>query len=118
MPRHLIVATRIGQEIYRAGQRYGSKFLQSDKLVLNKAWTGFKHKSSIVAGIRTGLTLGGGLGTFLVNNDDELDVATPYKYESQTGSPYKTRSGRRGWNYSRRCKCDRLNRYKRRSSFR
>ncbi len=109
-----MVLTKIGQEIFRRGAPYISKFLSSDKLVLNKAWTGFKHKSSIVAGIRTGLFSGSVVGS-LLNNDDMLDTGGSFQPFNPSSSQNKARGGRRrryGRRYNNRC---RPNKYSRRS---
>ncbi len=67
--------------------RAAYRILTSDKFVLNKSWSGFKAKDSIVGGIRTGL-LGGSLAGSLINdgsnpfNDAEVpqgNVSTPYQ---------------------------------------
>ncbi len=114
MPIHHRIPGIIGQAISRYGPA-GNKLLQSDKLVLNKAWTGFKHKSSIVSGIRSGLFAGGVAGQFIRDSDNpEMDAQVPFF--PQTSSPYKARGGRGG--YRRRytkCRC-RSNKYSRRSS--
>ncbi len=115
MPIHHRIPGIIGQAI----SRYGNRLLYSDKLVLGKAWTGFKHKSSIVTGIRHGLAAGGVVGGFInFNDDDELDGKIPQQYGSQAYKPDKTRGGRRGRNYGRNLKYCRPNRYRRRSSYR
>ncbi len=65
---------RIGPEIFRQLgklQKPAQTLVQSEKLILNKAWKGYKHKSSIVAGIRTGLFTGSVVGPLIRQNDDD-----------------------------------------------
>ncbi len=72
MPIHHQIP-RIGQEIFKYVSRAaptGSRIMQSDKLLLNQAWKGFKHKSSIVSGIRTGLFGGSIVGSFIADGGD------------------------------------------------
>ncbi len=113
MPIHHRIPGIIGQAIskYRGP---AIAFTQSDKLVLNKAWTGFKHKSSIVGGIRTGLLGGSIVGSFINNAPDTPGngPSIPF-YGSETGSQDKARGGQTGrYNYRNRSS-KRFNKYKR-----
>ncbi len=92
-----MVLQKIAQEIIKYATRgapVAKRLVDSDKLVLNKAWTGFKHKSSIVSGIRSGLFTGGIVGQFIRDSDNpEMDAQVPYS--PQTNKPYKARNRRR-----------------------
>ncbi len=114
-----MVLQKIVQEIFRRGSPFAYKFLRSDKLVLDKVYTGFKHKSSIVSGIRHGLVAGSVAGGFISNpDDDDLNGTSLFEHVIKTGTPYQTRSRRRGRNNRRRCKCGPFNSNSRRSSYR
>ncbi len=82
---------RIIPEIIKYGSR-GSPIakgvLTSDRMALNYAWKGFRHKSSIVGGIRTGLLAGSVAGTFI--SDDGLDDTDGLSF-TPTSKFYKTR---------------------------
>ncbi len=110
-----MVLTKIGQEIFRRLGPAATKFIQSDKLVLNQAYKGFKHKSSIVAGIRTGLFAGSIAGPLISgDNDDDLNGPFSTRYEPQTYKPEKTRYRRRGSSRRQRGrKCYSNHRYRR-----
>ncbi len=118
MPIHHRIPGIIGQGISKYAPA-ARNVLSSDKLVLNRAWTGFKHKSSIVSGIRTGLFAGGAIGSFIRESDNpEMDAQVPFFNGSKAYKSSKTRGGRGG--YRRRytkCRC-RSNKYRRRSSYR
>ncbi len=112
-----MVLVKIGQEIIKRLGPTAYKFMQSDKLVLNKAWTGFKHKSSIVSGIRSGLLAGSVVGSVInQNNDDENDGQI--QPGIKTGPPYKARGRFRRRNSRRYDKYCRPNKHRRRSSYR
>ncbi len=51
-------AVKIGAEIAK-------RTLAAEGAILGKAWWGFKARREIVAGIRTGLGLGAGIGSFI-----------------------------------------------------
>ncbi len=109
MPIHHRIPGIIGQGISRFAPT-GKKLFESDKLVLNKAWTGFKHKSSIVGGIRTGLFAGGTVGQFIRDSDNpEMDAQIPF---SNGSSPYSQNKTYRG----RRRKCYRYDKFGNRSN--
>ncbi len=92
MPIHHRLPTIIGQAI----TKYGARTLYADKLVLGKAWTGFKHKSSIVTGIRHGLLAGGVTGSFIRDSDNpEMDAQVPF-YGPSASSQDKARNRRGG----------------------
>ncbi len=112
MPIHHRIPSIIGQAIAK-GYPTGSKLVNSEKLILNKAWVGFKHKSSIVGGIRTGLFGGAIAGSLINQSADVPNVALPPPYEhvSPSRTSYKTRSGY-GRKRRRNCKCG--NRFNRR----
>ncbi len=96
MPIHARLPQIIGQAISRGAP--GTKALvNSEKLALNYAWKGFKHKSSIVGGIRTGLLGGGIIGSIIRDSDNpEMDAQIPFN-GSQAGSQNKARGRRRGY---------------------
>ncbi len=107
---------RVGYEVARRVAPYARGLLQSDKLALNYAWRGFKHKSSIVSGIRTGL-VGGSIGGAFIRDDEGLgeDGQIPFNAPNQFKKTY-SRSSRRSYgrsNYKRgtrrykRCSCAR-----------
>ncbi len=120
MPIHHRIPIIISQGISRLAP-VGSKVLQSDKLLLNQAWKGYKHKSSIVGGIRTGLFAGSVIGPFINKSADNPEVYGPQDvYEPKTSSPYQARSGRGGFSnkynkhkrFNRKCRCARPRKYK------
>ncbi len=110
----------IGQGISRVGARVAPLVfgvVKSDKLILNYAWKGYRHKGRIVQGLRGSLVTGSVIGG-IVNNDDELDTGSgsiPKFNGSKTGKPYKTRSRFRRRNNGRYHKCYRPNNNHRRS---
>ncbi len=122
MPIHHRIPGIIGQAISKYGPA-GSKILQSDKLVLNQAWRGFKHKSSIVSGIRTGLTTGGIVGSFINTGDEPPNVYGPNVYAPNQQDQTRNRRGRGSYSryskqYSRnhKCRCTNSRKYNRRSN--
>ncbi len=73
------------------------KVITSEGAILGKAWWGFKARREIVAGIRTGLGLGAGIGSFI------NDGSNPYN-DGETGtgpSAYKFKKGNRRFRQSR-----------------
>ncbi len=118
MPIHHRIPGIIGQAISK-GRGPAISLVNSDKLLLNQAYKGFKHKSSIVGGIRTGLFAGGVIGSFIRESDNpEMDAQIPFFNGSKTSSPYQARRGR--GRYSRRyskCRC-RSNKFSRRPKYR
>ncbi len=118
MPIHHRIPSIIGQAISK-GVGPAKGILASEKLVLNYAWKGYKHKSSIVAGIRTGLFGGAVGGSFIRDSDNpEMDAQIPFGNGFKASSQNKTRN-RRGGNRRRYAKrgC-RPHKYRRRSSSR
>ncbi len=117
MPIHHRIPGIIGQAISRFAKP-GKALVDSDRMVLNYAWRGFKHKSSIVSGIRSGLLAGGVAGSYIRNSDNpEMDAQVPFGPKTPASSQNKTRYRRRGYGrrYPKRgCK---PNRYRRRSRF-
>ncbi len=99
------------QGISRLGARYAPRILNSEKFALNYAWRGFKHKSSIVGGIRTGL-LGGALVGSIISQEDGQKGDAPF-FKQKTDKFYKKgnrRLGRYSSRYrkrysTRKCNC-------------
>ncbi len=90
MPLH----GRLPQIISQGISRYGKGIFLADRVVLNKAYTGFKHKSQIVSGIRHGLLAGSVVGSLIRDTDNpEMDAQIPFKQGngSKTYSTNKTR---------------------------
>ncbi len=106
-----MVISKIAQEIFRyasspAGRRVATGIVNSEKLALNYAWKGFKHKSSIVGGIRTGLG-GGALAGGLINKSADVpNVALPPFYGPSASKQDQTRNRRKRVRrrYSNRCR--------------
>ncbi len=114
MPVHHRVPIIISQGISKYGKPYANRILNAEGAGLNYAWKGFKHKSSIVGGIRTGL-LGGAIAGNFINSDDQgNNYGIPFKQKAykfgQKGYRFKRGSSRKY-----RCKCSTRRRYKRRS---
>ncbi len=100
MPIHHRIPGIIAQAISK-----GRPIFVADKMVLNKAYTGFKHKSSIVSGIRHGLVAGSVAGGFIRDSDNpEMDAQVPFFNGSSPSSSNKTR-------YRRRGKCNRYDKF-------
>ncbi len=103
----------------------GMRILTAEAGILGKAWWGFKAKREIVAGIRTGLGIGAGLGTFISDTPyDSGNGQIPFKYSSSKFSKKYNRFGkssrfRRNNHYCKPCNSRRqLSRGRRRSSYR
>ncbi len=93
-----MVIQKIAQEIIKYAIRsrpITGRLVNSEKLALNYAWKGFKHKSSIVGGIRTGL-LGGAVAGTQLNTADVPEVYTPPIRITPPYQQNKTRNRRRG----------------------
>ncbi len=84
----------IAKGIFRAGQRYalrsaykyGKGLIDSDRMALNYAWKGYKHKSAIVRGLRGSLVTGSVIGN-LVQDPDGGTIS----FKPETYKPYQTR---------------------------
>ncbi len=87
------ILREVVRTISRQGIRQGTKILTAEGNVLNFAWRGYKHKSSIVSGIRSGLLTGAVLGSFIT--DDSSD---PFNGKIPQFNP----PGKGGQKYSRR----------------
>ncbi len=96
----------------RIGSKIAMKTLAAEGAALGKAWWGFKSRREIVAGIRTGLGLGAGIGSFINDGSNpfmENETSTGFK---PTTSKFKkgnyrfNSSSRRGrsYKYCRPCK--------------
>ncbi len=91
---HHRIPTIIGQGISKFGPA-ANKLLQSDKMLLNKAYTGFKHKSSIVSGIRHGGLVGSTIGTLIRDMENPfMDAQIPFSPKTPSNSKNQTRRGR------------------------
>jgi len=117
MPRHLVIATEIMRQVSKYASRtrsVGAGIGRSDKMALNYAWKGFKHKSSIVSGVRTGLFAGSIVGAIVNSNaPDTPGNGPPIQYVPQTSPPYKARGGQTGRSNRRYNSNKRFNKYKR-----
>ncbi len=101
--------------------------LAAEGAILGHAWKGFKHKSSIVAGIRSGLGGGAVIGSLITEDSTDPFSGTPgfksqtNKFSQKYSGQYRNRGSRR---YSKqnstrqRCRClrRRSNRYSNRSN--
>ncbi len=117
MPIHHRLPPIIYREISKRFAPGAKTLLNSEKLILNYAWKGYKHKSSIVSGIRSGLLGGAIAGSFIKQNDDDDLDGSPLQPFTPSGAQDKTRSGFRRRYSSRRRQCYRPNSYRRRSGF-
>ncbi len=96
-----MVLPKIAQGIISVATKYGVGIAKSEGLILNKAWKGFKHKSSIVAGIRTGLLGGAVIGSVITGTTPTTDYAE-VPFTGSKSSSYKFRKGNRRFNSTRR----------------
>ncbi len=112
-----MVLVKIGQEIIKRAIRMAPYEAKMWKGLYGPSgrYPGVSNYKYAARGIQHGLAAGSVIGS-LLNNDDELDgIGTiPTKFQSKTGSPYKTRSRFRRRYRSRNCKCHRSNNYSRR----
>ncbi len=76
------------------------RLLTAEAGILNKAWYGFKHKSEIVSGIRTGLAIGAGIGSFIEDDEGLTGNGSPELQQTSSSTFNKTR-GRRAKCFSR-----------------
>ncbi len=113
-----MVIGKIGMEIAKG-------VLNAEKGILGKAWWGFKAKREIVAGIRTGLGLGAGIGSFINDSSSPYEdgqvpfKSSPGKFSQKYRRFGKSRRFRRNNNYCRPSRRrQRLFRHKRYSSYR
>ncbi len=101
MPIHHRIAPIIGQAI----SKYGKGILLSDKLALNKAWSGYTHKSKIVSAIRFSTLTGSVVGGLIrEGGNPEMDASIPQQISTPSYPKDKTRYRRRGYSgrYSKR----------------
>ncbi len=75
--------------------------LAAEGAILGKAWWGFKARKEIVAGIRTGLGLGAGLGTFINDESNPFNEDGKIPQRSKP-STYKFGQGNRRFGKSGR----------------
>ncbi len=106
MPRHLLIAS----EVIRLGSRYASGLLRAEDRVLGAAYTGFKHKSAIIKGVRHGLAGGAVIGNLIgLGGDESGNGVQKPRNGNSSGKPYQARRGRgRNYNYNNkysRCNC-------------
>jgi len=119
MPTHHRIPTIIGQAISKL---YGKtsptlyRWSQAEGKVIEYAYKGFKHKSSISKGIRHGLAVGATIGTFITEDGSNTYSG---QIQSPTDSSYQARSGysnsrsgkygsRKRHNKYRRCTCSKF----------
>ncbi len=97
--------------IGKVGFEIAKGILNAEKGILGKAWWGFKKKKEIVAGIRTGLAGGAGIGTFINDSPfDSGDGTVPFqskanKFVQSRFRRNRTRSSRRNYKYNKHCNC-------------
>ncbi len=87
----------VGPAIAVAGgiaRNIAMRTLAAEGAILGKAWIGFKARREIVAGIRTGLGLGAGIGSFI------NDGSNPFNEDGQI--PFKSQANKFRQKYSRR----------------
>ncbi len=110
-----MVIQKIAQGIFRyaatRARPVAKGLLSSEKMALNYSWKGYKHKSSIVGGIRTGLLGGAIAGGFINNSGDNPFDGAPFTPGNQYNQKYsRFNSNRRSSRYSKHrpnCKCGR-----------
>ncbi len=109
----------------RIGGNIAMRTLAAEGAILGKAWWGFKKRREIVAGIRTGLGLGAGIGSFINNESSPFDNAqVPFVQKTNKfRQKYNRRNFSRGssrYNNRRntRCRCKQLRRRSYRNSYR
>ncbi len=93
----------------RIGGNIAMRTLAAEGAILGKAWWGFKKRREIVAGIRTGLGLGAGLGSFISDGSSPFDDASSgvQPKTNKFSQKYSRRnfSRRNSRNKYRRCSC-------------
>ncbi len=95
----------------RVGSNIAMRTLAAEGAILGKAWWGFKARREIVAGIRTGLGLGAGIGSFINDGSSPFDSGKiPERVKFKTNK-FSKKYRRRN---IPRCNC--RNKYRRNSS--
>ncbi len=91
----------------RVGGMLARRTLAAEGAILGKAWWGFKSRREIVAGIRTGLGLGAGLGSFINDGSNPFDsgqtrIGTPsHKFSKKYSRRNISRGSSRRYNKCR-----------------
>ncbi len=93
--------------VLAAGRALGNiakGIITSEGAILGKAWYGFKARKEIVAGIRTGLGLGAGIGSFINDSSTPFnDAEVPFQRNVFKANKFRQKYSRR--NFSKRCRC-------------
>ncbi len=86
----------------RVGSNIAMRTLAAEGAILGKAWWGFKARREIVAGIRTGLGLGAGLGSFINDESSPFDNGEIPKRSQFKANKFRQKYSRRNLS---RCSC-------------
>ncbi len=79
--------------------------LAAEGAILGKAWWGFKSRREIVAGIRTGLGLGAGIGSFINDESSPFDGGKIQTRNGFKANKFRQKHFRRNFSKRRRCNC-------------
>ena len=93
----------------RIAGNIGMRIITSEGAILGKAWWGFKKRREIVAGIRTGLGLGAGIGSFINDGSTPFDdngIPEKSRYVSKANK-FRQKYNRRSISRRNRCRCHR-----------
>ncbi len=111
-----MVLGKIAYEVARRAVPYARGIVNSERMALNYAWKGYKHKSKIVTGLRGSLIAGGIAGGLINQSAVVPNVALPpfYGPSASKQNQARHRCQRLGRRYSNgRCTTNRRSRQSR-----